>query len=365
VTTVPADRDDPSETIFMVPGQRRSAEDLTEPMDLWEEPAPPEPLEAEWLRHAAWVLPGSLTLVVAGLGVWLGPPTVVETGYYGDLMHRWDGVIGGSPVGLRAPAVVALAVAAALTAVIGTRIGGRRVGVLAGLLFAVLPTTGQWARDTRPVALTTLLAVTATLLVMILIERPRVPVAIGYAVTVGLTGVVGGVAAWLVLAAHAVAVVSGARVRRTALLWVLAALAGGGAAAVPTLLGHADLLAAGERLSGAATELPRDLFGDLVVAGALLALAFLGASLRRPAAAVTWWALAPVIVLLGASAVLPVWSPEHLFLTVPAFAVLASVAIRRFTLARGLSALLVIALLGVPAQLDLRGESVPVWVNPS
>jgi mannosyltransferase len=365
MTTVPADREDPSETIIMVPGQRRPSEDLTEAMGLWEEPAPPEPLEAEWLRHAAWVLPAALTAVVAGLGAWLGRPAVVETGYYGDLMRWWDGVIGGSAVGLRGPAVVALSAAAALTAVIGTRVGGRRVGVMAGLLFAVLPTTSQWARDTRPVALTTLLVVTATLLVMILIDRPRVPVALGYAVAVGLAGITGGVVAWLVLAAHAVAVVSSARVRRTALLWLLAALVGGAAAAVPTLLGHADVLAAGEQLSGAATELPSELFGDLVVAGAVLALAFLGASLRRPAGTVTWSALIPVAGLLAASAVLPIWSAEHLLCTVPAFAVLASVAIRRFTIARGVTALLVIALLGVPAQLDQRGGTVPVWVTPT
>ncbi len=361
---------DPSETIVLVPRHPPPAEAATVPMaivsrpvtGLWERPPKPEPLDAPWIRQVAWILPALLVLVLGGLGAWTGPvssPDSVATPLHSDLLGWWDGVTGGSPIGLRAPSVLAMAAAAALTAVIGERVGGLRVGVVAGFLFAVLPTTSRWAQDPGPVALAVAAATLSTVLLLELQRRPRGVVAAGSGLAAVVLGMTGGVAAWLVLGAHSVGVAADVRDRRTPVLWGVAALTAGASVAVPVVLGRGDPFAGGQRISLAATWLPLQLFGGMALAGAVLALVFLGVSLRPSAVLVTLWAVVPAVALLAAAVLIPVFSAEHLLVTVPAWTLLAAVGLRRFTLARGLAAALAIALLGLPAQIDLRRPAEP------
>jgi hypothetical protein len=95
----------------------------------------------------------------------------------------------------------------------------------------------------------------------------------------------------------------------------------------------------------------------------VLALGMLGASLRRPLVTLTLWALVPVAGLALAAVAVPMWHPAHLLVTVPAWTVLASAALRRVTLARGLSVAVAVALVAVPAHLDLRDP--PVAARPA
>ena len=361
---------DPIETIVLVAPQPQPIEAATVGMatvagpvaDMWERPPKPEPLDAPWIRQVAWILPALLVLVLGGLGAWTGPvawPDSAVTPLHTDLLRWWDGVTGGSAIALRAPSVLAMAAAAALTAVIGERIGGLRVGVVAGFLFAVLPTTSRWAQDPGPVAVAVASATLSTLLLLRLQRRPGVAVAAGYGVAVAVLGLTGGVAAWLVLGAHAVGVAAEARDRRTPVLWAVAAVIAGASAAWPVLVGRGDPFAGAQRISLQVTWLPLQLFGGMALAGAVLALVFMGVSLRPSTVLVTLCAVMPVVALLAASVLGPVFSAEPLLVTVPGWTLLAAVALRRFTLARGLGAALAIALLGLPGQVDLRQPAEP------
>ncbi|MGC1214755.1 MAG: glycosyltransferase family 39 protein, partial [Micromonospora sp.] len=127
------------------------------------------------------------------------------TGPYYLLMHGWVAVFGDSTIALRLPSVLAMAGAAALTARLGERLVDARTGLLAGLLFAILPGTSRYAQEARPYALATLLAVLATLLLAEALRRPSWPRWGGYAATVAALGVIHLIALTL-LAAHAVAV---------------------------------------------------------------------------------------------------------------------------------------------------------------
>ncbi|MFC4242065.1 hypothetical protein ACFOYW_01665 [Gryllotalpicola reticulitermitis] len=62
----------------------------------------------------------------------------VHASYYA-FMHLWFDLVGYTPLTLRIPASIAAGVTAALLVVLGTRLAGRLHGVVAGLIFAVLP----------------------------------------------------------------------------------------------------------------------------------------------------------------------------------------------------------------------------------
>ncbi|MCL2795747.1 MAG: hypothetical protein FWD85_10610 [Microbacteriaceae bacterium] len=64
----------------------------------------------------------------------------VHATYYA-FMHLWFDLVGYSPLALRVPASVAAGVAAGLLVLLGTRLGNLRIGLAAGIVFAVLPQT--------------------------------------------------------------------------------------------------------------------------------------------------------------------------------------------------------------------------------
>ena len=127
------------------------------------------------------------------------------TGPYYLLMHGWTAVFGDSTIALRAPAVLAMTVAAGLLAVLGARLVDRRTGLFAGLLFAVLPGTSRYGQEARPYALATMLAVLATLLLVTALRRPSWARWAGYAAAVAALGLIHLIALTL-LAAHALVV---------------------------------------------------------------------------------------------------------------------------------------------------------------
>ncbi len=54
-------------------------------------------------------------------------------------MHVWLAAVGYSPFTLRLPSAIAVGVTAALVVILGSRLISLRVGVVAGVLFALLP----------------------------------------------------------------------------------------------------------------------------------------------------------------------------------------------------------------------------------
>ncbi|GGM28557.1 MULTISPECIES: glycosyltransferase family 39 protein [Micromonospora] len=257
------------------------------------------------------------------------------TGPYYLFTHGWIMLFGDSTAALRLPSALAVSAAAGLTTVLGQRLVGPRAGLLAGLLFAVLPGTSRYGQEARPYALATLLAVLATLL---LVEAVRRPAGWGrwlaYAVTVlalGLTHLV----ALTLLPAHGVLVLVASR--RDGGRWLLAL--------VPTVLGVAPLVLAARAQRGRQldwvdparwtdlTSLPGGLAQSVAVGGLLLGLAALGTvRFGRRAVVPAACLLLPVLLLFTVALVVPLWVPRYLFFTVPFGCLLAGAAL---TLAPG------------------------------
>jgi mannosyltransferase len=284
----------------------------------------------------------------------LGTVDAVVGPYY-VLEKAWTVPAGTSTVALRLPSVAAMAVSAALVAILGARLRDRWVGLLAGLGFALVPATSRYAQEARPYALSVLLAVLATLLLVRLLDRPSTGRVAGYALAVALLGAFH-LAGLLLLVGHAVAVLA-RRVRVVSVRWLVAA-----AAAVLVL---APLGWAGHRqrtqidwigpshwrtLAG----VPAVIFNDDGVGVGLIVLALLGLSRRRPAVLLAGWALGPVLALYVAGKLTPAFWPRYLLFTMPAWVLLAALFLGRVGRVRGLAVLLALGLLGAPVQDAIR-----------
>ncbi|MGX4652376.1 glycosyltransferase family 39 protein [Micromonospora sp. SCSIO 07396] len=307
------------------------------------------------------------------------------TGAYYLVVHGWTGVFGDSVAALRLPSVLAMAGAAGLTGVLGRRLFGVSAGLLAGLLFAVLPGTSRYAQEARPYALVTLLAVLATVLLVRALDGPGRLRWAGYAAAVAGLGLAHLLALGL-LAAHAVAVLTFAawgppssgvtreswgRRLRGWLLAVSAALV----VLTPLLVtaqrqrSHQLDWVTAARLADLAA-LPGALAHSGVVGGVLVGLAALGATRSGwrgllPGLCV----LLPVLLIFVAALAVPLWVPRYLFFTVPFACLLAGTALAgpapptgptrtRPAGARpvraGLAVVALAALLGLPDQAAVR-----------
>ncbi|MFF0158068.1 glycosyltransferase family 39 protein [Streptomyces sp. NPDC005263] len=119
-------------------------------------------------------------------------------GLYYLLMHAVFAVWGdGGLTALRLPSALATAVAAAGVGATGARLAGRRAGTLAGLVFAVLPSTQQYAQEGRSYALVTAGVTWATYCFVRAVPHSRARWWTAYALTLAL-------ACWL----HAFAVLA-------------------------------------------------------------------------------------------------------------------------------------------------------------
>ncbi|MFG1653932.1 glycosyltransferase family 39 protein [Micromonospora sp. NPDC049275] len=362
-------------------------------------------------RLPVWLAPALLTLAVTltGLGsaqLWrdelatwsaasrspgdlarLAGTIDAATGPYYLLMHIWTTVFGDSTIAIRAPAVLAMTVAAGLLAVLGARLVDRRTGLLAGLLFAVLPSTSRYGQEARPYALATALAVLATLLLVTALRRPGWVRWAGYAAAVAALGLTHLIALTL-LAAHALLVLvtwwrgpaaagvaaagtdttpgddttpnhgSAGRDRRT-WRWVVAVIP------VALLTGTLLLKARTQQSRqlnwvGLArlddlSALPGGVAQSSVVGGLLVGVAALGAARlgRRallPASAV----LLPVLLLFAAGTVVPLWVARYLVFVVPFACLLAGAALAAVAAPATVVVVVLAALLGLPDQAALR-----------
>ncbi len=145
-----------------------------------------------------WVDPlwlGTLASVVAAIGSWIpskwNDETATQTaalrslphlwqmmqnidavhGTFYLLMHFWVGAFGISNFALRAPSMVAVGFACAGVVVLGRKLGGRRLAIVAGLAFLLLPRVTWMGMEARSQALTAVVAVWLTILLVRLIER--------------------------------------------------------------------------------------------------------------------------------------------------------------------------------------------------
>ncbi len=113
-----------------------------------------------WFDEVATV--SATTRSWAELARMLGSVDLVHGLYYA-VIKVWFAVVGYSPVALRLPSAVAVALAAGLLVVLVRRFGSRRLSVLAGLVFLLLPRVTWMGTEGRSYAATSVLAILLTL----------------------------------------------------------------------------------------------------------------------------------------------------------------------------------------------------------
>jgi len=289
---------------------------------------------------------GSMWSLLGSLDAAIGP-------YYA-LMHVFTSLFGASDLVLRLPSVVAMTAAVGIVAAIGNRLAGARVGVLAGLILAILPITSRYAQEARPYAISVFAVALSIFLLLRALERPSVGRYGAYAGAVALIGLVH-VVALLILVAHA-AMVFALR-RRLPVAWLAAV----GAALLPiaplvyiSLKQTQQVAWIPPATMGRLAAMPGDLFGPDILGGVLLVLALLAFSLKRPAVIFTAWAVLPTVLLFGVSQFSSLWLNRYLLFTLPAWALLAAWTLRRAPLVRGVIVVVATALIGLPLQLQER-----------
>jgi mannosyltransferase len=290
----------------------------------------------------------------------LGHTDVVSATYY-LFLHVWVSVFGSSTLSLRLPSVLAMAAAAAVTASVGSAVGGGRVGLVAGLMFAALPVVARYAQEARGYAAAILLFAVATRLLVRALERDDVAAWTAYTVAVVGLGALNTIALatvaghLVVLRAHDKEV---ATVRRFAASWVAALLVLTPLVAMGATQAHGQVgWVARPTVSSAWRTLPQMLWSTPV---AVCVVVLVVGALLRGGPALTWAgvAVAPIAVVLVASFVAPTsyWYPRYLLFTLPAWALAAALATRAAPVAVAVVAVVAMAAAGLPAQRDLRAH---------
>lgn len=275
---------------------------------------------------------------------------------YLALMKLWGELFGTADFSLRVPSLLAMTIAAALTAALVSRLVTPRAGVLAGLMFPAVPATSRYAHEVGPEALAVCLAVLSTTALVWLFDRPRWWRVLGYAGSVALMATAHG-ATLLVLLGHAGAVL--ALRRRVLLRWFVAAVIGSAPAVGLLFVGRAPWdvpLWLGATGTPTITGFGDVLFGLAALGGVVVGLGLLGMSMKKPAGIFAAAALFPLVAVVPATRATTLDLAELVLFTLPYWFCLAAMALHRVPLIRGVAVLSVIALIGIPTQLDIRAD---------
>src|SRR6185312_16967500 len=140
-----------------------------------------------WGDEAASIM--SAERPVSTLFPMLGHVDAVHGLYY-LFLHGWINIFGASELSVRLPSAIGVGLAAAGTVVLATLVLDRKIAVIAGLVFAVLPRVTYMGAEARSYALGTAIAVWLTVLLVILLRRgtsrvlPWVLYALGFALAI-------------------------------------------------------------------------------------------------------------------------------------------------------------------------------------
>jgi mannosyltransferase len=291
-----------------------------------------------------------------------------ELGY--DLvLHYWMAVFGDSVLAMRLLSVLAMTGAAACVTLAGRRLVGARAGLLAGLVFALLPSVSRFAQEVRFYAPVVLVTSLATLLLLRALDAQSVRRWAAYSVCLAVTGYIDLVALSVVVG-HAAAV--GLRWwqdRDVRLVGFASAAAGGLAACLP-------LAAVSWRKAGtqvwwinrpgldlyAFSSLARNLFYSTSVAAAVIVLGVLAWASWRPAAVATAMAVLPAgAVWLLSQGPHSYFFGRYLLFTIGAWAILAGIGLSRLNLRLAAAAVLALAIFGAGDQQVIREPGAHSW----
>ncbi|MEV0460792.1 glycosyltransferase family 39 protein [Catellatospora methionotrophica] len=270
----------------------------------------------------------SSTIGWADLRTLLGHDDVVFAPYY-LLMRAWVAVFGDSVFALRAPALLAMAATAALVAALGRRLFGAHVGLLAGAVFALLPSISRYAQEARPYALVLAGVTGSALLLVRATDRPGPARWSAYAAVAAVTTALHPLVLPFLLA-HA----GWAWRRRQASAFLLA----GTVAATPGV----GLLWAAQRQTDQVSWIDTPWWSGLTMVGdllfspllPLLTLAAVGTAAARhrrtepdAVALLVVWSFAPILLLYALRPVQDLFIPRYLLYVLPAWAILAAVTL--------------------------------------
>jgi mannosyltransferase len=263
-------------------------------------------------------------------------------GAYYLLMHAVIAVGGISATTLRLPSLIAMCLAAGLTAALGRRLAAGSglpapalTGLLAGLLLAVVPLTTRYAQEARPYALTTLFAVLATYLLVRAAASGRWPLWACYAAALTLTGLMN-LFAVLLAVAHALSLLAaGSTVARSAVRRWLIACAISAVLLAPLALfsirQSSQLNWVTRPDPSTVATLMRDFSGATALIPLIVLLGVLGcvagpgvkrgAGLTLAIVALPWL-IAPPVVLLAISLIHPVYVERYVVFCLPALSLL-------------------------------------------
>jgi mannosyltransferase len=291
---------------------------------------------------------------------------------YYVFLHFWSALVGASEVQLRLPSIIAMAAGVAVAAELGRRLFTPMIGLITGIILAVLPNTSRYAAEARPYAFACFFSILALLLLVGAVRRGGPYRWAGYGLSVLLLGLFH-LVALTTLVAHAVLVglfVWRTRRRRTAVVW-----AGTVLAALLPLLPFAVLGMRQEDTQlhwvqpitfGGIRGMPGQIVGSPEAAWLLIGLVVLASwrPLRRlaPMAALV---AGPLSVLALVSALIsPMWVARYLLVVLAPLAMLAAVALaggrdgwNRFGAVRIVAVLLLLGAVVIPAQRAVRSPT--------
>jgi mannosyltransferase len=288
------------------------------------------------------------------------------------MLHGWIKVFGDSADAMRSLSVLAMAGAAVCVTLTGQKLAGPRAGLVAGLIFALVPSVSRYAQEIRSYALQVLMATLATLLLLRALDRPLVRRWAAYAAAVAVLGYVDLVALILVTGHLAAVALTWRKNRDRRLFWFVPAVAAAIAVCLP-------LIIAGSGQTGsqigwiprpgldltAFSSFARNLFYSTSVTTALIILAVVAWAVRWHAAAfATAMTVLPVAAVWAVSqGAYSYFFPRYLLFVVAAWAILAGIAVSRCNATVAVAVVLLIALLSAGDQQAIREPGAHSWTN--
>jgi mannosyltransferase len=142
---------------------------------------------------------------------------------YYVLLRLWTHVVGYSEAGLRSLSVLAGALSVPLMAAVGSKLFGRRVGLLGALLLALSPLMLVYAQEARSYSMLVLVTLGATLLFLRAMDEPTAGRLCAYVVVAAVSFYIHYFAA-LVLVVHLLALLVRGAWREAPRRWLIAAV---------------------------------------------------------------------------------------------------------------------------------------------
>lgn len=342
-----------------------------------------------WGDEAASVLSAERSL--PSLFRMLGTVDAVHGSYY-LFLHFWVRVFGASPFSVRFPSAIAVGIAVAGIVMLGSRLGGIRVGIFAGIVAVFLPRVTYMGEEARGYAMSAAAVVWLTILLVHIVGHKKLKRWLWACYAVGLA-VCGYIFLFslLIVVAHAVIVI-GTRRRAVIALWGRAIIAGVLLAGVVIGfgIGEAGQIAflASRDATNIRTLVVTQWFGNnlmALVAWTLIIAAITvwgvgayrsrhhlatietipGSGVRLPSLVplAAAWLLGPPIILLAVNSVHAVYSSRYLSFAVPGAALLIGWLLAR--LRPRLLAIAVLALVLVTSSISFLSERTPFAKNNS